>query len=94
MRQNLINSGGNIGWAMRKNSPELKQIVDDFIRKHQKGTALGNILFKRYMENNKWARNALIIMAKQAGQSLLQPLYIMAACQSVYMAQGHCFPGL
>ena len=55
----VINSGGNIGWAMRKNSPKLKKIVDDFIRKHQKGTMLGNILFKRYLENNKWARNAL-----------------------------------
>jgi membrane-bound lytic murein transglycosylase MltF len=54
-----INTGGNIGWAMRKDSPELKKILDEFARKHQKGTLLGNILFKRYLENNQWARNAL-----------------------------------
>lgn len=54
-----INSGGKIGWAIRKNSPKLKMIVDEFVRKHQKGTLLGNILFKRYLEKNKWARNAL-----------------------------------
>jgi membrane-bound lytic murein transglycosylase MltF len=54
-----INSGGNIGWAIRKKSPKLKKIVDEFIRTHQKGTLMGNILFKRYLENNQWARNAL-----------------------------------
>jgi membrane-bound lytic murein transglycosylase MltF len=55
----VINSGGNIGWAIRKNTPKLKKIVDEFVRKNQKGTLLGNILFKRYLENNQWARNAL-----------------------------------
>ena len=54
-----INSGGNIGWAIRKNSPKFKKIVDEFVRKNQKGTLMGNILFKRYLENNQWARNAL-----------------------------------
>jgi membrane-bound lytic murein transglycosylase MltF len=54
-----INSGGNIGWAIRKDSPKLKNIVDEFVRKNQKGTLLGNILFKRYLEDNQWARNAL-----------------------------------
>jgi membrane-bound lytic murein transglycosylase MltF len=54
-----INTGGNIGWAMRKDSPKLKKILDEFGRKNMKGTLLGNILFKRYLENNKWARNAL-----------------------------------
>jgi len=55
----VINSGGNIGWAIRKHSPKLKKILDEFGRKHQKGTLLGNILFKRYLENNQWAKNAL-----------------------------------
>jgi len=54
-----INTGGNIGWAMRKDSPKLKKILDEFGKKNKKGTLLGNILFKRYLENNQWARNAL-----------------------------------
>jgi membrane-bound lytic murein transglycosylase MltF len=54
-----INTGGNIGWAIRKGSPELKKVLDEFARKNQKGTLLGNILFKRYLEDNQWARNAL-----------------------------------
>jgi membrane-bound lytic murein transglycosylase MltF len=65
-----INSGGNIGWAIRKNSPKLKKITDEFIRKHQKGTLLGNILFKRYLENNQWARNALNPEAQKKFQAL------------------------
>jgi membrane-bound lytic murein transglycosylase MltF len=54
-----VNRGGNIAWAIRKDSPKLKKIVDEFVRNHQKGTLLGNILFKRYLENNQWAKNAL-----------------------------------
>ena len=54
-----INTGGKIAWAMRQNSPKLEQIVNEFIRKHKKGTLLGNIMFKRYLETNKWARNAM-----------------------------------
>ena len=54
-----INTGGEIAWAMRKNSPQLKALTDEFIRKHGKGRLLGNILFKRYLVNNTWARNAL-----------------------------------
>ncbi len=65
-----INSGGNIGWAIRKNSPKLKKIADEFIRKHQKGTLLGNILFKRYLQNNQWARNALNPEAQKKFQAL------------------------
>ena len=65
-----INSGGSIGWAFRKNSPKLKDIVDQFVRKHQKGTMLGNILFKRYMVNNRWAKNALSPAEQEKFQAL------------------------
>ena len=36
-----------------------KKIIDRFMRAHKKGTQIGNILFKRYLENTKWVRNAL-----------------------------------
>ena len=54
-----VNTGGEIAWAIRKNSPKLKQIADEFIKKHKKGTLLGNVLLKRYLETNKWARNSM-----------------------------------
>jgi membrane-bound lytic murein transglycosylase MltF len=54
-----FNTAGNIGWAIRKDSPKLKKTLDEFVKENQKGTLLGNILFKRYLEDNQWARNAL-----------------------------------
>lgn len=55
----VINEGGEIAWAFRKNSPQLSQVVNAFVKGHKKGTLMGNILFKRYLKENKWARNAL-----------------------------------
>jgi membrane-bound lytic murein transglycosylase MltF len=54
-----VNSGGEIAWAFRKNSPKLAAVVDEFVEHNKKGTLLGNIVFKRYLKENKWARNAL-----------------------------------
>ena len=35
-----------------------KKILDAFVEKNKKGTILGNILFKRYLQNTQWVRNA------------------------------------
>jgi membrane-bound lytic murein transglycosylase MltF len=51
--------GGEIAWAFRKNSPKLKAVVNDFVKGHKKGTMLGNMLFKRYLKNTKYVKNAL-----------------------------------
>lgn len=54
-----LRTEGRIAWAIRKNSPKLKRTVDEFMKKHKKGTRLGNIIFKRYLENTKWVQNSL-----------------------------------
>ena len=54
-----VNTGGEIAWAFRKNSPQLAAVVNEFLQTVKKGTLLGNILFKRYLKENKWARNSL-----------------------------------
>jgi membrane-bound lytic murein transglycosylase MltF len=55
----VVNTGGEIAWAIRKNSPKLKAVVNEFVKGHKKGTLLGNIVFKRYLKTNKWARNSV-----------------------------------
>jgi len=55
----VVNAGGEIAWAIRKNSPKLKAIINKFVKGHKKGTLLGNIVFKRYLKTNKWARNTM-----------------------------------
>jgi ABC-type amino acid transport substrate-binding protein len=54
-----VRTGGEIAWAFRKNSPKLRAVVNDFIKGHKKGTMLGNILFKRYLQNTKYVTNSL-----------------------------------
>ncbi len=54
-----VRTDGQIGWAIRKNSPKLKEVINSFMKKHRKGTLIGNILFERYLENTKWVRDAL-----------------------------------
>lgn len=54
-----IHQGGEIAWAFRKKSPNLNKIINEFAKTSKKGTLLGNILYKRYLKKNKWARNAL-----------------------------------
>lgn len=55
-----LREGGEIAWAMRKNSPELKAAVDKFMGKARKGTTFGNILFRRYYRDSDWLKNPKI----------------------------------
>jgi len=53
-----LREGGEIGWAIRKNSPQLKQVVDAFIAKNRKGSAMFNDILNRYLKSTKWVKNA------------------------------------
>jgi membrane-bound lytic murein transglycosylase MltF len=44
--------------AIRKNSPHLKAQLDAFVKTHGRGTAFGNITFRKYLENVKYAKGA------------------------------------
>ncbi len=54
-----VRTGGKIGWAIRKNNPELKKMVNSFVKNSKKGTLLGNIIFKRYLKSVKYVKNHL-----------------------------------
>jgi membrane-bound lytic murein transglycosylase MltF len=49
---------GETAWVMRKNNPQLKQLVDEFVAGHAVGTAFGNTLLLRYLQNTKWIKNS------------------------------------
>jgi membrane-bound lytic murein transglycosylase MltF len=44
-----LRDGGRIAWAMRKNTPEFKRVINDFVRTRRAGTLFGNIMLKRYL---------------------------------------------
>ena len=54
----VVRDHAQIAWAIRKNSPELKKSLDAFVAKNKMGTATGNMIFKRYLQNTRWARGA------------------------------------
>jgi len=48
----------NIGWAFRKNSPELAAAVNEFVKDHKVGTLFGNMMMKKYVQDTKWIVNS------------------------------------
>jgi membrane-bound lytic murein transglycosylase MltF len=53
----VVSSDENLAFAMRKNNPQLKQLVDDFTKTHAMGTSFGNTLWRRYLQSNQWVKN-------------------------------------
>lgn len=47
----VINEGGSIAWALRKDSPEFAGIIKGFLRKYGRGTLVGNDTYNRYLSN-------------------------------------------
>jgi membrane-bound lytic murein transglycosylase MltF len=54
----VVATGGEIAWAIRKDSPQLKAELNGFVKKHGKGTALGNTLLQRYLKSTRYVKNA------------------------------------
>ena len=53
-----VQTGGEIAWAIRKNSPQLKARLDDFARRNKAGSSIGNQLLTRYLKDLKYVKNA------------------------------------
>ncbi len=54
----VVASGEQLAWVMRKNNPQLKQVVDEFVASHAVGTSFGNTVLRRYLQNTKWVKNS------------------------------------
>jgi membrane-bound lytic murein transglycosylase MltF len=60
VREDIVfRSGGQIAYAIRKNSPLLMEALNQFIKTHRQGTLLGNVLINRYVRDYDWTRNVL-----------------------------------
>lgn len=54
----VIASGEQTAWAMRKDNPQLKQMLDGFLPSRAVGTSFGNTLVRRYLQNTKWIKDS------------------------------------
>ena len=53
-----LRTEGQIGWAIRKNSPLLKAELNEFIAKYPEGSATRNMLLQRYLKSTKFVKDA------------------------------------
>lgn len=48
-----VRDNATIAWGLRKNTPKLKALVDEFVRGHRVGTTFGNVLVERYYRTER-----------------------------------------
>ncbi len=68
----VVKEDGQLGWAMRKGSPQLKAVMDDFVKSHGQGTNFGNMMIKRYSKDTKWVKNSTTEAEMKKFQSYVQ----------------------
>src|SRR6202008_1768030 len=54
----VVKADGQLAWATRKDSPQLRQILDEFVKGRAVGTSFGNPLVRRYPQNTEWVKDA------------------------------------
>jgi membrane-bound lytic murein transglycosylase MltF len=50
----VVKEESQLAWATRKDSPELRNLLNEFIKSRAIGTSFGNTLIRRYLQNTKW----------------------------------------
>ncbi|HKD19142.1 MAG TPA: transporter substrate-binding domain-containing protein [Thermoanaerobaculia bacterium] len=68
----VLSGDGEFGWAMRKNSPKLMALVNDFVRTHRQGTTFGNTIIKKYTQNTAALQNSTSADARKRFDQIVQ----------------------
>src|SRR5262249_25885724 len=55
-----VSRGAKLAWAVRKNSPELKAAINDFVGTRRAGTSFGNEMLKRYLGSVDRLKNPMV----------------------------------
>jgi len=54
----VVKEEGQLAWATRKDSPQLRALLDEFIQSRAVGKSFGNTLVRRYAQNTNWVKNS------------------------------------
>jgi membrane-bound lytic murein transglycosylase MltF len=54
----VLKEDGQLAFATRKDSPQLRQLLDEFVQNHRLGTSFGNTVLRRYLQNTQRVKNA------------------------------------
>jgi membrane-bound lytic murein transglycosylase MltF len=53
-----VHRGGDIAVAMRKDTPRLAAMMNEFAKSRKQGTLKGNVLINKYLKSTEWVKNA------------------------------------
>ena len=67
-----LQTGGNLAIAFRKNSPKLRETVNQWMRKHGQGDGFRNVLERRYLKDVKYAKNAAADSERQKLSAVIE----------------------
>src|ERR1700693_490100 len=54
----VLKEDGELAWATRTDSPDLKKLLDEFIEGREFGTSFGSTLVRRYLQNTRWVKDS------------------------------------
>ena len=66
-----LRTGGEIAWAVRKNSPQLEGALNDFLAVNGKDSLNSRMIFRRYLLNTQYVKGAAADASRQRFLSLV-----------------------
>jgi membrane-bound lytic murein transglycosylase MltF len=67
-----VRTGGILAVAFRKENPQLREVVNTWLRKHGKGDAFRNVLERRYLKDATYAKNAAAANERQKFRAVVE----------------------
>jgi len=58
IHSHIVVASSPLAWAVQQNTPQLKSVVNEFIRDHKIGTLYGNTVTDKYLNGIKWVKDA------------------------------------
>jgi membrane-bound lytic murein transglycosylase MltF len=55
----IVVAASPLAWAVQQNTPQLKSVVNEFIRDHKIGTVYGNTVTDKYLSRIPWVKDAI-----------------------------------
>lgn len=73
-----VHSSGQIAWAFRKDSPNLMEVVNAFVKTNKKGTLHGNMAFTKYLKKNTYINNPASEKSRQHTRQMVEYFKVYA----------------
>jgi membrane-bound lytic murein transglycosylase MltF len=59
VHSDIVVSQSPLAWAVQQDTPQLKSMINEFLRDHKVGTIFGNTVKEKYLSQIKWVKDAI-----------------------------------